>query len=181
DKATSNICTAQVLLAVMAGMYGVYHGPKGLRHIAQRIHQQAVTLGQALEKLGYTQRNSYFFDTIRVSADAKKIKRLAEKLKYNFYYPDADTVSISINEITTEQDINEIVTLFAVAASKSDFTIQNLTTTSHIPESLVRTTEFLTVEVFNSYHSETEMMRYIKKLERKDLALNHSMIALGSC
>lgn len=181
DKATSNICTAQVLLAVMAGMYGVYHGPKGLRHIAQRIHQQAVTLGQALEKLGYTQRNSYFFDTIRVSADAKKIKRLAEKLKYNFYYPDADTVSISVNEITTEQDINEIVTLFAVAASKSDFTIQNLTTTSHIPESLVRTTEFLKVEVFNSYHSETEMMRYIKKLERKDLALNHSMIALGSC
>ena len=181
DKATSNICTAQVLLAVMAGMYAVYHGPNGLHHIAQKIHQQAVTLSDALEKLGYKQLNTSFFDTLRIQADAKKLKSISEKLKFNFYFPDNDTVSISLNETTSLEDLNKIITIFAVATSKSDFVVKEISKNNRIPSALCRTSEYLTAEVFNQYHSETEMMRYIKKLERKDLSLNHSMIALGSC
>ena len=181
DKATSNICTAQVLLAVMAGMYGVYHGPKGLTYIADKVHNHAATLASALEQLGLTQANETYFDTIAIKTDASKIKFLSEAKQMNFYYPDTETVSISVNETTTLKDLNKIIALFAEANHKETFKILEISTGSGIPKSVARQTPFLENSVFNSYHSETELMRYIKKLERKDLALNHSMIALGSC
>ncbi|MFD2601334.1 aminomethyl-transferring glycine dehydrogenase [Flavobacterium suzhouense] len=181
EKATSNICTAQVLLAVMAGMYAVYHGPKGLQYIADKVHASAATTVEALAKLGIEQVNTSFFDTILVKADADKVKAAAEKKEINFYYPSNDTVAVAFNETTSLNDINDIVSIFAEAAGKTADKVTALTETVAIPGSLNRTSEFLTHDVFNKYHSETAIMRYIKKLERLDLALNHSMISLGSC
>lgn len=181
EKATSNICTAQVLLAVMAGMYAVYHGPKGLDYIAGKIHASAVTTANALSKLGIEQTNSSFFDTIVVKADAQKVKAIAEKNEFNFYYIDNNTVVISFNETTGLADINTIISIFAEAAGKETVKVTELAAQTQYSESLNRTSTFLTHEVFNKHHSETALMRYIKMLERKDLALNHSMISLGSC
>ncbi|MFV0564577.1 MAG: aminomethyl-transferring glycine dehydrogenase [Flavobacteriaceae bacterium] len=181
DKATSNICTAQVLLAVMAGMYAVYHGPKGLRFIANKVHNATATLAEALTQLAYKQVNSSFFDTLQIKTNSKKIEKLAKKLKINLFYPDAETVTISLNETTSVNDINAIISIFAKAAKKETITVTTLAKHDTIPNNLKRTSAFLTEPVFNSYHSETELMRYIKLLERKDLALNHSMISLGSC
>ncbi|WP_337967443.1 aminomethyl-transferring glycine dehydrogenase [uncultured Flavobacterium sp.] len=181
EKATSNICTAQVLLAVMAGMYAVYHGPKGLQYIANKVHASAVTTAEALNKLGVFQTNTAYFDTILVKADAQKVKAIAEKNEVNFYYVDADTISISFNETTSINDINQIIAIFAEALGKETFTVAELATASQLPSSLERTSPFLTHDVFNNHHSESQIMRYIKKLERKDLSLNHSMISLGSC
>lgn len=181
DRATSNICTAQVLLAVMAGMYAVYHGPEGLKYIAQKVHRSAVTLAEKLEELDFEQVNETFFDTIVLKTDATKIKYLAEAKEVNFFYPDDDTVCISVNETTTIKDLNKILSIFSEAGKKNFTKIDQLSEGSKIPQEVARKTEFLQQEVFNSYHSETELMRYIKKLERKDLSLNHSMISLGSC
>ena len=181
EKATSNICTAQVLLAVMAGMYAVYHGPKGLQYIADKVHASAVTAAEALNKIGVYQTNASFFDTITVKADAAKVKAAAESKEINFYYVDNDTIAIAFNETTSLKDINDIVAVFAEATGKTAETVNTLAETENIPSSLLRTSEFLKHEVFNKYHSETALMRYIKKLERMDLALNHSMISLGSC
>ncbi len=181
EKATSNICTAQVLLAVMAGMYAVYHGPKGLQYIADKVHASAVTTADALNKLGVYQTNSAFFDTILVKADANKVKAIAEQHEVNFFYPDAETISISFNETTSVNDINQIIAIFAEATGKDAFTVNQLANDSMVPENLVRKSSFLQYEVFNNNHSESQLMRYIKKLERKDLSLNHSMISLGSC
>ncbi|MAS21269.1 MAG: glycine dehydrogenase (aminomethyl-transferring) [Leeuwenhoekiella sp.] len=181
DKATSNICTAQVLLAVMAGMYGVYHGPKGLQYIATKIHRTAATLTDALENLGLYQLNSGYFDTIRVKTDAKTVRNYAEASEINFYYPDEETVSVAVNEATSLADLNKIISVFAEALGKEFTHLDGLKELNAVPDLLQRETEFMTNEVFNSYHSETELMRYIKKLERKDLSLNHSMISLGSC
>lgn len=181
EKATSNICTAQVLLAVMAGMYAVYHGPKGLKYIADKVHHSAVTLADALSKLDITQTNSSYFDTIVVKADAQKVKATAEKNEVNFYYIDNETISISLNETTSIKDINQIISVFAEALGKQPFEVTELLSNTTIENALERTSSFLQYEVFNSYHSETALMRYIKKLERKDLSLNHSMISLGSC
>ncbi|RZS99910.1 aminomethyl-transferring glycine dehydrogenase [Aquimarina brevivitae] len=181
DKATSNICTAQVLLAVMAGMYAVYHGPEGLKYIAKKVHQSTVSIAEKITALGYTQLNTHYFDTIRISAEASTIKTIAEQKEINFYYPDENTVSISLNEAATLADLNAIVSVFAEAKKTNANTIENLSAAIAIPENLKRGSDYMTHEVFNSYHSETELMRYIKKLERKDLSLNHSMIALGSC
>jgi glycine dehydrogenase len=181
EKATSNICTAQVLLAVMAGMYAVYHGPKGLQYIADKVHASAVTTADALNKLGVYQTNSAFFDTILVKADAAKVKTIAEKHEVNFFYPDAETISISFNETTSVNDINQIIAIFAEATRKDTFTISQLANEVMVPENLVRKSTFLQYDVFNNHHSESQLMRYIKKLERKDLSLNHSMISLGSC
>jgi glycine dehydrogenase len=181
EKATSNICTAQVLLAVMAGMYAVYHGPKGLQYIANKVHAMAVTLTDALNKLSVYQTNTAFFDTITVKADAQKVKAIAEKHEVNFNYIDNETIAISLNETVLIKDINEVIAIFAEALGKNAFTISELSTQTHIPASLERKSTFLQHEVFNSHHSETSLMRYIKKLERKDLSLNHSMISLGSC
>ena len=181
DRATSNICTAQVLLAVMAGMYAVYHGPEGLKHIANNVHNTAATLAVALENIGYSQLNSAFFDTIVIKADKEQIKPIAEKHEINFYYIDNQTISISLNETTSLKDLNAIIAVFNEATNNDSSSIDSLLDPSIIPAELERKTPFLTNDVFNSYHSETEMMRYIKKLERKDLSLNHSMIPLGSC
>jgi len=181
DKATSNICTAQVLLAVMAGMYAVYHGPKGLQYIAGKVHASAATLTNELEKLGLYQTNTAYFDTIVIKADAQKVKAIAEQNEVNFYYIDEQTISIAMNETTSINDLNKIISIFAEATGKPASKIESLSDNNHYPENLKRTSTFLTHDVFNKYHSETALMRYIKMLERKDLALNHSMISLGSC
>jgi glycine dehydrogenase len=181
DKATSNICTAQVLLSVMAGMYAVYHGPKGLRYIADKVHSLTATLAIELEKLGLQQTNTAFFDTIVIKADAKKVKAIAEQNQINFYYIDENTVSISLNETTSIGDVNKIVGVFASANNTQATAIEVLTETNHFPTNLERTSTFMQHDVFNKHHSESALMRYIKMLERKDLSLNHSMISLGSC
>ncbi len=181
EKATSNICTAQVLLAVMAGMYAVFHGPKGLQYIAEKVHASAVTLADALNKLGVYQTNTAFFDTILVKTDAVKVKAIAEKKEVNFFYVDGETISISVNETTSTTDINQILSIFSEATAKDNVSISQLANESMVPENLVRKSAFLQHDVFNNHHSESQLMRYIKKLERKDLSLNHSMISLGSC
>ena len=181
EKATSNICTAQVLLAVMAGMYAVYHGPKGLKYIANKVHASAVTLAEALNKLGVYQTNTSFFDTLLVKADAEKVKAVAEKNEVNFFYVDNETISIALNETTSLADLNQIVAVFAEALGKPNVTIDQLANETMVPKNLERTSTFLQHDVFNNHHSESQLMRYIKKLERKDLSLNHSMISLGSC
>jgi glycine dehydrogenase len=181
EKATSNICTAQVLLAVMAGMYAVYHGPKGLKYIANKVHASAVTLAEALNQLGVYQTNTAFFDTLLVKADAAKVKAVAEKNEVNFFYVDNETISIALNETTSLADLNQIVSIFAEALGKSKVQIDQFANETMVPKNLERTSTFLQHEVFNNHHSESQLMRYIKKLERKDLSLNHSMISLGSC
>ncbi|WP_310554864.1 aminomethyl-transferring glycine dehydrogenase [Flavobacterium sp.] len=181
DRATSNICTAQVLLSVMAGMYAVYHGPKGLQYIAGKVHASAVTLANELEKLGLYQINSAYFDTIVIKIDAKKVKQIAEKHEVNFYYIDDNTISISLNETVSIDDLNTIISIFAQANGKQATTISGLQNGNQFPSNLERKSAFLKHDVFNKYHSESALMRYIKMLERKDLALNHSMISLGSC
>ena len=181
EKATSNICTAQVLLAVMAGMYAVYHGPKGLKYIANKVHASANTTAEELNKLGIYQTNTSFFDTILVKADAAKVKAIAERNEVNFFYVDAETISISFNETTSITDINQIIGIFAEATGKEFTPVKILLPSGRIAESLERTSTFLQHDVFNNHHSESQLMRYIKKLERKDLSLNHSMISLGSC
>ena len=180
DRATSNICTAQVLLAVMAGMYAVYHGPKGLGHIASGIHGKACRLNTILGDLGIIQKNKSFFDTLQIEVDAKEIKNIAESQKLNFYYADKNTVCISINETTSLNEIDLISSVFVKYLNKEMPLISN-TISNGIPVGQRRKSKYLTHKIFNSYHSETALMRYIKKLERKDLSLNHSMISLGSC
>ncbi|MEP7264307.1 MAG: aminomethyl-transferring glycine dehydrogenase, partial [Bacteroidota bacterium] len=177
DKATSNICTAQVLLAVMAGMYSVYHGPKGLKAIAMQIHLHAVNLAASLKKTGFEIPNNDFFDTVSVKANDlhDKIRVLALEKSINFNYLDNGIVSVALDETTTAEDVIDIVAVFAKAKGKEMFMVDGKSTLVH------RTSAILTHPVFNSHHSETAMLRYIKKLENRDLALNHSMIALGSC
>ena len=181
EKATSNICTAQVLLAVMAGMYAVYHGPKGLKYIANKVHASAVTLAEALNQLGVYQTNTAFFDTLLVKANAAKVKAVAEKNEVNFFYVDNETISISLNETTSLADLNQIVSIFAEALGKTNVQINEFANETMVPKNLERTSSFLQHDVFNNHHSESQLMNYIKKLERKDLSLNHSMISLGSC
>ncbi|WP_271405417.1 aminomethyl-transferring glycine dehydrogenase [Tenacibaculum soleae] len=181
EKATSNICTAQVLLAVMAGMYAVYHGKDGLQYIADKVHASTNTLATALENLGFKQKNSAYFDTILIEVEANKLRPVAEANGINFNYIDNNHISISVNETVSLKEINAIVDCFEQAFNIQDITITEFTSSNVIPFDIKRNTSFLDNEVFNTYQSETEMMRYIKKLERKDLALNHSMISLGSC
>ena len=181
EKATSNICTAQVLLAVMAGMYAVYHGKDGLQYIADKTHAAANTLATAIESLGFKQINNAYFDTILVAVEADKLRPVAEANEINFNYIDNHHVSISVNETVGLNEINAIVDCFEQAFNIQDITITEFTSADVIPSNIKRNTSFLDNRVFNTYQSETDMMRYIKKLERKDLALNHSMIALGSC
>ena len=192
ERATSNICTAQVLLSVMAGMYGVYHGPKRLKNIARKIHGLTCVLTEGLEQLGYKQLNKNYFDTILVNINDVSIDTLrvfAEDAKMNFNYIDDKHLSISIDEKDGLQNINDILTVFAKSCNHSDPTelIKNVLSgnyidaNSFIPKELYRESPYMQHKVFSTYHSETEMMRYIKRLENKDLALNHSMIPLGSC
>jgi glycine dehydrogenase len=185
EKATSNICTAQALLANMAGFFGVYHGPEGIKMIANRIHSIAAFLAAEIEKLGYKQLNSNFFDTIRIALP-KYVKRediewLSLELEMNFRYFENGEVGISIDETTNLEDMNWILEVFAKAANKRWPVIMEYPEDIEIDKRFARTSEFMTQEVFNKYRSETEMVRYIKKLEQKDISLTHSMISLGSC
>ena len=180
DRATSNICTAQVLLAVMAGMYAVFHGPKGLKYIANKVHKNTVLLANSLTNSGLTLNHLSFFDTIQIRVEnAEKIKEIASQHEVNFFYPNTSTVSITINETTTQKDLEQILQIFSEALN-TNYTLE-VSSENKLPETHIRTSKYLTNSVFNSYHSETELMRYIKRLERKDLALNFSMIPLGSC
>jgi glycine dehydrogenase len=189
EKATSNICTAQALLAIMAGMYAVYHGPDGLREIARHINILTGVLAQEVSKYGYKHLNSGFFDTLRVQlpeqTDIEAIRKLALENKLNFRYIDGKTIGISIDETTELADINLMLSIFATAAGKtySEFVCVPAVCVliRTFAEKFDRKSKYLTHPVFNTYHSETEMMRYIKKLEIKDLSLNRSMIPLGSC
>lgn len=181
DKATSNICTAQVLLAVMAGMYAVYHGPKGLQFIANKVHHQTQRLQAALNSMGFNTPNTAYFDTLKVEVkNAGTLQSIAESRQINFNYIDANSVSISLNEATMDSDLEDILACFAELKSEALPSLGKATK-EIISGTIKRKSAFLEHPVFNSHHSETELMRYIKKLERKDLALNHSMISLGSC
>lgn len=185
EKATSNICTAQVLLAVMASMYAVYHGKEGLTAIANDIHTSTTNLAAGITKAGYKLKHDNYFDTICVEVkDAKAIEQIALLHEINFRY-DGSTVCISVDETTTDADIKEVIGIFAEAngiKAKSngvDATYEK--GNNSIPKELKRTSDFLHNAVFNTHHSEHEMLRYIKRLENKDLSMVHSMISLGSC
>jgi glycine dehydrogenase len=192
EKATSNICTAQVLLAVMASMYGVYHGAEGLRGMSKNIHSLTATLAEGLTQLGYHQLNPIYFDTLQIlvgNVSMENIKTYAEDAKINFNYINDDTLSISIDEKDDLNNINDILEVFAKSCNHSDsedlikevLSGDYAEATARIPDVLYRTSTFMQHDVFNKYHSETDMMRYIKSLENKDLSLTHSMIPLGSC
>ncbi len=183
DKATSNICTAQVLLAVMAGMYAVYHGQEGLKKIAGSIHENALKLAEAAQVLGFTQINKTFFDTLLLEAGEKleAVKKIALQKKVNFRYVDTHSFAISVDETTGEEELQTIISILTEASSGSKKTAADKQTKKISATTFSRTTPFLTHPVFNTHHSETEMLRYITQLEGKDLSLNHSMIALGSC
>ncbi len=185
ERATSNICTAQALLAIMSGMYAQYHGPDGLRCIASHIRNSACALEKSLSELGYEQRNTAFFDTLDIRMPAgvsiEKIRSLALEAEINFFYPGGERLLISLDEITTPGEIEMISAVFARAAGKELPGRQSLHDSQPLPERFIRKSDFLKGTTFNRYHCETEMMRYIKLLERKDISLTHSMISLGSC
>ncbi len=187
DKATSNICTAQVLLAVIAGMYAVYHGPVGLRRIARRVHALAVTLAQALERLGYTIVHDAFFDTLCVEGGPNSVLQITEaalQRQMNLRHVSDTRLGIALDETTTLSDIEDIASAFAPDGTLP-FDMQQLASESAhllaVPEDFQRTSEFLTHTAFHRYHCEMEMMRYLKKLESRDLSLTSAMIPLGSC
>ncbi|HEX7414634.1 MAG TPA: aminomethyl-transferring glycine dehydrogenase [Bacteroidia bacterium] len=181
ERATSNICTAQALLAIMASMYAVYHGAAGIKSIAEQVHSNTVSLAEELKKLGYTIKTNLFFDTIVVEADAAKIRAIAEANEINFHYIDSNRIGISLDQTTEAGDVIDVIKVFVKASEKEHSTF-DLHYKNNISTSFAnRTSKFLTHPIFNSYHSETEMMRYIKRLENKDLSLVHSMISLGSC
>jgi glycine dehydrogenase len=179
EKATSNICTAQVLLAVMAGMYGVYHGPEGIKKIAQKIKDKTQSLKDCLQKMGYQTSSAEVFDTLSFTLNPEQmtaLKKMAKEKQVNFYYPTASTVQLSLDETTTLSDLELIAEIFA-GSKKTKIDVQ----TGVTAKVLARTSPYMTHPVFNLYHSETEMLRYIFKLQKKDLTLADSMIPLGSC
>ena len=184
EKATSNICTAQALLATMAGMYAVWHGPEGIRNIASRIHSIAAFLEKGINALGYKQQNTNYFDTLRFALpeqlSAHQVRTIALSKEVNLHYFKNGDVGLSIDETTDLAAVNVLLSIFAIAVGKDYEKV------SEIPDApaiklLARQSAYLTHEVFNRYHTETEMMRYIKRLDRKDISLTHSMISLGSC
>jgi len=184
EKATSNICTAQALLANMAAMYAVFHGPQGLRNIALRVAALTNTLATELDELGYTNLNNAYFDTVKVKVEnAAAVRKVAEAREVNFRYFDGQHIGITIDETTSQSDILDIVAIFEEAAGTSvaSVTFYSEKGLEHLPEPLIRKSGYLTHSVFNTHHSESQMMRYIKSLENKDLSLNTSMISLGSC
>ena len=187
EKATSNICTAEALSAMMAGMYGVYHGAEGIRSIAEGIHGKAVYLSEMLQAYGYNQENAEFFDTLKISMDddtKAKVKVKAEELGINLYYAPEGWVGLSVDETVDIDDMNDLIELFAEASDnmaqyeESEEAFEGLWT---IEESRVRELDYLQAPVFKLYHTETELMRYLKRLDRKDISLATSMIPLGSC
>ncbi|WP_071149179.1 aminomethyl-transferring glycine dehydrogenase [Bacteroides ndongoniae] len=185
EKATSNICTAQALLATMAGFYAVYHGQEGIRNIAERIHSITVFLEKAISKLGFRQQNTQYFDTLRFALpdnlSAQQIRTIALSKEVNLRYFDNGDVGFSIDETTDIAAVNVLLSIFTIAAEQDWHKITSIPDSSILQDTIKRKTPFLTHEVFNLYHTETEMMRYIKRLDRKDISLAHSMISLGSC
>mgnify|MGYP001132197556 CR=1 FL=1 len=183
EKATSNICTAQALLANMSAMYAVYHGAEGLKNIATRVAQLAQVLSNSLQELGFTNKNEFFFDTLLIETNCSTIQPIAEKHKINFNYINNNLLSISLDETTTQKDVLDIVYVFAESLGKDEAEIEfdSNETLKFIPSFAQRKSTYLTHPVFNTHHSESLMMRYIKQLENKDLSLNTSMISLGSC
>ena len=185
ERATSNICTAQALLAIMAGMYAIYHGPEGLKRIAKNIHRTAGQLSEKLTELGYKQVNKDFFDTLKIilpqNITRKDVEILAQEKEINFRYHDERTIGISVDETTSINDLNEIIDIFSYANKKAVKKVTELDNTIYLNNKYLRTGDFLNLDIFKLYHSETEMMRFLKKLERKDFSLTHSMISLGSC
>jgi len=181
EKATSNICTAQALLANMAAMYAVYHGPDGLKNIAKRVALLAQVLGDALTAAGLKLNSNSYFDTVTVSvSDSAAVRARAEAAGINFRY-NGNMVGISLDETTTPSDVMDIISAVTGSEEPVSISIDENTALTHIPSALTRTSEYLTQQVFNSHHSESQMMRYLKMLENKDLSLNTSMISLGSC
>ena len=187
DKATSNICTAAALQAIMSGFYAAWHGPEGIRNIAGNIHAIASVLAKELEKYGYIQHNRAFFDTLALQCPvpSEQVMKIAYEHHINLRQICSECIGISIDETTSRDDVNELITVLAIAAGKQPELLQCkggcCTDTCSLPEELRRNTTYLTHSVFNRYHSETEMMRYMKALEVKDLSLNRAMIPLGSC
>ncbi|NMB05891.1 MAG: aminomethyl-transferring glycine dehydrogenase, partial [Bacteroidales bacterium] len=186
EKATSNICTAQALLATMSSFYAVYHGPEGLKGIARRIHSLASHVSDELQAMGYRQLNESFFDTLTIalpeSISVEDIRNHAEMREINLRYHSDGRIGISLDETTNDYRVHELLALFAMAAGSSKvFMIDDLPEKSTLQEEQLRKSDFLTHPTFQRYHTETELMRYIKRLERKDISLAHSMISLGSC
>lgn len=185
EKATSNICTAQVLLAIMAGMYAVYHGPERLKQIAESIHQKTKVLADRIAELGHDVQTKSYFDTLRISLSGKsadEVRKTAEKIQINFRYYDNGDIGISLDELTTDKDIDLILKALATPAYAKATAGKNETKKAiNFDKKLKRESDYLTHPTFNLYHSETEMMRYLHRLEMKDLSLNTSMIPLGSC
>ncbi len=184
EKATSNICTAQVLLAVMAGMYGVYHGPEGIRRIAQRIHNQTTVLARGLEKLGHEVVHAHFFDTLRVrpsGASAESVMAAALELGINLRDHGDGTLGIALDETVTPADLDDLFAAFGGDGDPSAFDLAAEVESVEFPREMVRTSAFMEHPVFHSHRSETELLRYMKKLESRDLSLTTSMIPLGSC
>ncbi|OIP84116.1 MAG: glycine dehydrogenase (aminomethyl-transferring) [Porphyromonadaceae bacterium CG2_30_38_12] len=187
EKATSNICTAQALLATMAGMYTVYHGAKGIQTIAQRIHSYASYINELLPVYGYSQENDNFFDTLKVNLPEEiaidKLRKIAEENLVNFRYFENGTFGISFDETTDTEAINTLIEVLAKTVDNTAVYVEDddIETITSFDESFERTSKYLQHKVFESYHSETTLMRYIKKLERRDISLTHSMISLGSC
>ena len=185
EKATSNICTAQALLATMAGFYAVYHGPDGIKEIANHVHAVAFWLAEQLTKLGYKLQNENFFDTLRIqlpnNVTIQEVRTIALSKEINLRYFDNGDVGISVDETTTQADATLILNLFAVAAEEPMHDVCAIPEKAPVAAQFQRLSTYLTHEVFQKYHTETEMMRYIKRLERKDISLAHSMISLGSC
>jgi glycine dehydrogenase len=183
DKATSNICTAQVLLAVIAGMYAVYHGPKGLKQIAEKIHQLTTLLARGLQRLGYEISNESYFDTLRINLGSQPLQEILDAAKVhqiNLRKIDENTVGISLDETTTIQDLIDLWQIFS-DTDELPFRLDELSGNSTLLDAFKRTSDYLTHSAFNQYHSETELLRYLHRLENKDLSLTTSMIPLGSC
>jgi len=185
ERATSNICTAQALLATMAGMYAVYHGQEGIKSIAEKVHNAAGLLSEELIKLGYKQENKNYFDTLKVilpdNLSSSDIQQAALDQQINLRYIDDSTIGISTDETTSAGDINNLIKIFAEAVGKQPVQLESVPDKKYYDGKFSRTSKYLTLNIFNMYHCETEMMRYIKKLERKDFSLTHCMIPLGSC
>ena len=189
EKATSNICTAEALCAMMAGFYGVYHGAEGIREIAEGIHSKTTYLNEMIQAYGYRQENTEFFDTLKITAGESadwqtRLKEKAEALDINLYYDQDGWVGISLDETVTINDMNDLIELFAETSGNMPQYEENESAFDglcSIDESRIREVDYLRADVFRKYHTETEMMRYIKRLDRKDISLTHSMIPLGSC
>ncbi len=180
ERATSNICTASALMASMVGFYCIYNGPEGLKRAAQTAHRAACNTARALTALGYKLTNESFFDTLDVEAEAAVIQSIALEEGINFYYPSDERVRLSFDEVTTDEEVAAVIRIFATAIGKKPKTVKG-DAASVIPATLERTSAYLTEPVFNRYRSESALMRYIKKLEHRDISLADSMISLGSC